>query len=157
MATASRPSTTGTGANRATRRASTKKSTSTAAKSTTAKKAAPKKPTVSVEDVVEEEAPQSEAHATLADIDAEVAEIPDHPPFVFDTVGNGNEEDCVVIGSPGDVPYAIASSSSLDAVFSYAMSDEDWNKFINADLTTAQAGLVFVKWRQHYGMGSQGE
>lgn len=154
MATASRPSAAGTGANRATRRASTKKST---AAKPAAKKAAPKKPTVSVEDVVEPEEHASAAHATLADIDAEVAEIPDLPPFVFDTVGDGNEEDFVTIGSPGDVPYAIASSNSLDAVFSYAMSDEDWGKFIDADLTTAQAGLVFIKWRQHYGMGSQGE
>lgn len=148
MATASRPGT--TGANRATRRAKP------AAEPKTATKAAPKKATVVTEDLVDE-APKSSAHMTLSEIEAEVAELPELEPFTFDTVGNDDPEDFVTIKSPSTVPYAISSSNSLDAVFSYAMSDEDWEKFIDADLTTAQAGIVFLKWRKHYGMGSQGE
>lgn len=145
MATASRPA--GTGANRATRRATT----------STTKKAAPKKAATVKPDDLEDKKPKSAAHMTLDELESEAAELPDLEPFTFDTVGNGDDEDIVTINSPGTVPYAIASGNSLDAVFSYAMSDEDWGKFIDADLTTAQAGIVFLKWRQHYGMGSQGE
>src|SRR5699024_12514927 len=75
----------------------------------------------------------------------------------FDTVGDGNEEDIITIGSPGDIPYAVASSGNLDSIFSHAMPDENWAKFIDADLTSAQAGTLFAMWRRHYGMGSQGE
>lgn len=151
MATASRPTGASTG-NRATRRASTSKKGTSATK----KPATEAKPTASVEDLKDSK-PESAAHATLDELEAEAAELLEIPPFVLDTVGDGNEEDFITIGSPGDVPYAISSSNSLDAVFSYAMSEEDWNKFIDADLTTAQAGIVFLKWRQHYGIGTQGE
>ena len=152
MATTSRPG--ATGANRATRRASTKAKPA-AAKTTTAK-SAPKKATAAAEDLAPEE-PKSAAHMTLAELDAEVAEIPDLEPFTFDTVGDGNEEDIITIGSPGDIPYAVASSGNLDSIFAHAMTDENWEKFIDADLTSAQAGILFAMWRRHYGMGSQGE
>ena len=45
----------------------------------------------------------------------------------------------------------------MDAVFAHAMDDESWEKFVDAGLTSAQAGIVFMKWRSHYGMGTQGE
>src|SRR5699024_11809525 len=106
--TAARPG--GTGANRATRRASTKAKPA-AAKTTTAK-SAPKKATAAAEDLAPEE-PKSAAHMNLAELDAEVAEIPDLEPFTFDTVGDGNEEDIITIGSPGDIPYAVGSRGSL--------------------------------------------
>ena len=150
MATTPRPS--AGGANRATRRASTKK-TSSAKPASTAKKEA----TVSKEDLAPEE-PKTTAMATLDELDAEVAEIPDREPFTLHLGDDENGDPIIVtVGSPGDVPYAIASSNSLDAVFSHAMSDEDWEKFIDADLTTAQAGVAFIKWRKYYGMGTPGE
>lgn len=152
MATTPRPA--ASGANRATRRASTK--AKPAATKTAAAKSAPKKATAAAEDLTPEE-PKSTAHMTLAELDAEVAEIPDLEPFTFDTVGDGNEEDIITIGSPGDIPYAVASSGNLDSIFSHAMTDENWEKFIDADLTSAQAGILFAMWRRHYGMGSQGE
>lgn len=145
MATASRPG--ATGANRATRRASAK----TKPKTTSDSKA-----TVTPEELEPEE-PKSAAHLTLEELDAEVATIPDLEPFTFDTVGEGNEEDIITIGSPGDIPYAVAANGTMDAVFAHAMDDESWEKFVDAGLTSAQAGIVFMKWRRHYGMGTQGE
>lgn len=145
MATASRPG--ATGANRATRRASTKAKPKTTSDS---------KATVTPEELEPEE-PKSAAHLTLEELDAEVATIPDLEPFTFDTVGEGNEEDIITIGSPGDIPYAVAANGTMDAVFAHAMDDESWEKFVDAGLTSAQAGIVFMKWRRHYGMGTQGE
>lgn len=131
-------------ANRATRRAAAKP----AAKKATASKAA-----------VEAKANEIKAHATLADLDAEVAEISDVPPFVFDLGEDENGEHLgeVTIGHPGDVPYSIAASRDLDKVFAFSFSDEDWAKFVQADLTSLQAGALFKLWRAHYGMGEQGE
>lgn len=145
MATASRPG--ATGANRATRRASAKAKPKTTSDS---------QATVTPEDLEPEE-PKSAAHLTLEELDAEVATIPDLEPFTFDTVGEGKEEDIITIGSPGDIPYAIAANGTMDAVFAHAMDDESWEKFVDAGLTSAQAGIVFMKWRRHYGMGTQGE
>ena len=153
MATASRPG--ATGVNRATRRASTK-TTKSASATAKPKTKSDSKATVTPEELEPEE-PKSAAHLTLEELDAEVATIPDLEPFTFDTVGEGNEEDIITIGSPGDIPYAIAANGTMDAVFAHAMDDESWEKFVDAGLTSAQAGIVFMKWRRHYGMGTQGE
>src|SRR5699024_12859596 len=105
-----------------------------AAANTAPADSAPKKATAAAEDLPPEE-PTPTAHMALAELDAEVAEIPDLEPFTFDTVGDGNEEDIITIGSPGDIPYAVASSGNLDSIFSHAMTDENWEKFIAADIT----------------------
>ena len=73
MATASRPG--ATGANRATRRASTK-ATKPASAKVKPKTASDSKATVTPEELEPEE-PKSAAHLTLEELDAEVASIPD--------------------------------------------------------------------------------
>lgn len=148
MATTPRPGS--TSGNRQTRRAADK----TAAK----KRPATKKATATVSDLAEAREEKNPALVTLEDLDAEVAEIPDVEPFTL-AVGEDEdgEPDVITIGHPGDVPFAISTGKNLDAIFSYAMSDEDWEKFVDAGLTTSQAGMAFMLWRRHYGMGTQGE
>ncbi|MGV2479723.1 UNVERIFIED_CONTAM: hypothetical protein IGO34_23090 [Salmonella enterica subsp. enterica serovar Weltevreden] len=148
MATTPRPG--ASGANRATRRST--------AKSTAKKRPAAKKATADVSDLSEKHEEKNPALFTLEDLEAEVDEIPDVEPFTLAVGEDENgEPDIITIGHPGDVPFALATGKNLDAIFSYAMSDEDWEKFVDAGLTTSQAGVAFVLWRKHYGMGTQGE
>lgn len=140
--------------NRASRRAAAKP----AAKKPAAKKPAASRASSSRSKVQEPE--KTAAHYTLTELDTEAAGIPEIPPFIFDletTDDDGEPNGVIEIGNPAYLPYELAVSRDLDAVFEAAMSEDDWNKFLDAGFNSLQAGMVFSKWRQHYGMGSQGE
>lgn len=134
--------------NRATRRSTT--STSKPKTSAPKKAPAPAKPK------------QEEGILTLANIDAEASEVVTElegvKPFVLE-VGKDEEGESIKVSlsHPALLPYDIVASGDQDAVLAASMSEEDYDRFLDAGLNTIQAGVIFAMWRKHYGTGSLGE
>lgn len=133
--------------NRATRRSGT--TGASKAKTTRSTSSTAKKPSVPK--------PVGDDAVTLADIDAEASEatteIQNAKPFKLNLGEDENGEAIKIqLAHPGTLPYEVVSSGDHDAVLASAMSDEDYEAFLDAGFTSIQATVVFKMWRQHYGL-----
>ena len=64
----------------------------------------------------------------------------------------------VEIGDPGELDYAVAATAESPAdALAAAMSEEDYGKLIDSGVKLWQFAEILKAWRDHYGMGTQGE
>lgn len=64
----------------------------------------------------------------------------------------------VEIGDPGELDYAVAATAESPAdALAAAMSEEDYGKLIDSGVKLWQFAEILKMWRDHYGMGTQGE
>ena len=98
-----------------------------------------------------------------------VSDQPQNPTLVLDNLERESrqEEPFIVhlpsgeqveIGDPGELDYAVAATaeSPVDAL-SAAMSEEDYGKLVDSGVKLWQFAEILKAWRDHYGMGSEGE
>ena len=75
-------------------------------------------------------------------------------PFIVH-LPNGEQ---VEIGDPGELDYAVAATAESPAdALAAAMSEEDYGKLIDSGVKLWQFAEILKMWRDHYGMGTQGE
>ena len=75
-------------------------------------------------------------------------------PFIVH-LPNGEQ---VEIGDPGELDYAVAATAESPAdALAAAMSEEDYGKLIDSGVKLWQFAEILKAWRDHYGMGTQGE
>lgn len=116
-----------TTANRATRRAAPKKA------------AAPKPA----------EVVPSGAHLSLADLEKEARVEPFKVELLDGSV--------VEVGDPQDLDFELLSESDPFEAFERTMDPDDYDALIKGGLKAWQFKIVFEAWRQHFGLGTQGE
>lgn len=116
-----------TTANRATRRAAPKKA------------AAPKPA----------EAAPAGAHLSLADLEREARAEPFKVELLDGSV--------VEVGDPQDLDFELLSESDPFEAFERTMDPDDYDALIKGGLKAWQFRIVFEAWRQHFGLGTQGE
>lgn len=64
----------------------------------------------------------------------------------------------VEIGDPGELDYAVAATAESPAdALAAAMSEEDYGKLIDSGIKLWQFAEILKMWRDHYGVGTQGE
>lgn len=94
----------------------------------------------------------------LAELEAEAGERRELDPFTIKIGVDEDDEPIVIeIGSPEELEYAITVSGNYDLILSRAMSQEDWETFIDSRLTTRQVYLIYTAWRLYYGLPDEGE